>query len=280
VDEIGKIAEPREAPQRFLFDQSFDVSRKPAKKANPEDEKPPEPTFSRQELEAARQEGRAEGRLAGMEEAASGMEAVISQLVASIGEQLPALSEAQARANDRLLHDGARLTTTIARKILPTYTAQHGVTELEALITHCLRTLISQPKITVHVDEPYVTAITERLDAAVSASAFDGRFLVEADETMGPSDCRISWPAGGLERCEAEIWREIDEATEKFLGDLTADGAEDTPPDMALDSDGSDEIEIAENSAVDHDDDATTASDVPTSAADAAADMPDPLEDR
>jgi flagellar assembly protein FliH len=225
VEDRAKTTAAEEAPRRFLFDQSFDVAPRARKKPKPEEEKPPEPTFSQEELDAARQEGYAKGHAEGAEEAASGLVADVARLVAVIGERLPALSEAQAAANERLLHDGARLVTAIARKILPAYTARHGVEEIDALVRQCLQTLIAKPRITVHVGEPYADAVRDYLEDAVTASAFDGRFSVEADADLGPSDCRIQWQDGALERREDDIWKQIEEATEAFLAGMADDAA-------------------------------------------------------
>ena len=213
-----KTAERDTTARRFLFDHSFDVERKSARKRKAEEEKPPEPTFSKEELEAARQDGFAEGRAAGAQEATSGLEAATAGVVEEICRQLPALSTDQAAANDRLMHDGAKVATTIARKILPSYSARHGTDELTALVTRSLQSLVDQPKIIVCVGPSQVAPITEHLETAASASGFDGRFLVEANETMGPSDCRVTWQGGGLERCEPEIWQQIDAAIEEYLG--------------------------------------------------------------
>jgi flagellar biosynthesis/type III secretory pathway protein FliH len=296
VESSTKTEGAAEAPERFLFDRSFDVSAKPAKKPKPEEEKPPEPTFSRKELDAAHHDGYAEGHAAGMEEAAAGIESEIAQLVAAIGEKLPPLSEAQAAANERLLHDGARLATTIARKILPAYSARHGMEEMAALIKQCLGTLIEQPRITVHVGADYVDAVRAQLDSAASASAFEGRFLVEPEAAMGPSDCRIAWQGGGLERDEAEIWRQVDAATENFLARLDAGPTEDNPADTVAGGAHGDETNADETNADEATGDgATAASAAPADAGDDApptedaaetnpAETPDgataPLEDR
>jgi len=266
----AKAQRSSEAPQRFLFDRSFDVNAKPAKKPKPEAEKPPEPTFSRDELEAARQDGYAQGHAAGLEEAAAGRDAEITRLVAAIGEQLPAVLTAQAAANERLLHDGARLATIIARKILPAFTARHGMEEVAALIDHCLETLLEQPRITVRVGAPYVEAVRTHLDDAAAANAFDGRFQVEPDDAMGPSDCRIAWQGGGLERNEADIWRQVDAATEKYLAKFT-DDANGTADDTAVAADGASDDESVVTDAADED---------PTTIAETPSGDPAPLEDR
>jgi flagellar assembly protein FliH len=276
-----KTAPPREAPRRFLFEQSFDIARKPAKK-KPEEEKPPEPTFSREELEAARQDGYAQGFAAGTEETSESIEASMVRLVETIAARLPELSTAQARANEELLRGGALLATTIARKILPAYTVRYGVEELDALVTQCLQTLIAQPKITIRVHRDNVAAITERMEAAVSASMFEGRFLVEGDETLDRSDCRISWQGGGLERREAEIWLQVEEAMDRFLTKLAERNAVDDEGSGTDDAVYDLPEEPSENETppmqAAPDDDA--AEGAPADPAAARDDLPDPLEDR
>lgn len=218
MDSRNKTAKQQAEPRRFMFDQSFDTGRRQAKKPKPEDERPPEPTFNLQQLEEARNQGYEQGRAAGNAESAASMETETARLVAAIAGQLPALMAAQAEANDRLMHDGATLVAAIARKILPSLVAQRGLDEVDSLVADCLRTLIDQPKIVVRVNARHTEGIATRLAAAASVSAFEGRFMVEADEAMGPSDCRISWQGGGLERKAEDIWRQVETAIEAYLG--------------------------------------------------------------
>lgn len=240
MEDTAKPAGEKTAPRRFLFNQSFDVERQSTRKRKQEEEKPPEPTFSKEELEAARQAGYEEGRTAGLQEAGAGLEAATADLVKAIAEQLPMISTEQAASNDRLMHDGARVATIIARKILPAYAVKYGTDELESLVTQCLRSLVDQPRIVVRVEPAQVAPITQHLENAVSSSGFDGRFLVEADETMGPSDCRLAWQGGGLERRESDIWRDIDAAIGAYLGDAAAgDG-----PDATVEADMPDTAEV------------------------------------
>lgn len=212
-----KTAKSRVEARRFLFDNAFDAARKPAKKPKPEDEKPPEPTFNLGQLEEARQQGYEQGRLAGAQAAAAGTESEVARLIAEIAASLPAIAAAQTEANGRLMQDGAALAATIMRKILPSMVARHGLDEIDALLTQCLHTLIDQPKIVVRAAPRNAEALETRLSAAAAAASFDGRFLVEADESMEPSDCRVSWQGGGLERTAADIWRQVESAVEQYL---------------------------------------------------------------
>ena len=288
MENSAKTANADTAPRPFLFEHSFDAEREAARKRKAEAEKPPEPTFSKEELDAAREAGYAAGHSAGLQEESSSLEAKTTALVAALGERLPPLSDEQAEANDRLLRDGARVAVTIARKILPAYTAKHGTDELSALVTRCLEALISQPKIHVRVVPEQVEPITRHLEAAVSASGFDGKFLVEADETMGPSDCRLTWQNGGLERLEAQFWRDIDTAVTDYLGeamdDVDAPGAASAEgPELSAAAPETSESESSETDARAPDDTEITRAAGDNAAAETAetpAESPEPLEDR
>jgi flagellar assembly protein FliH len=211
------MAKPQAEAHRFLFDHSFDAPKKAAKKPKPEDEKPPEPTFGSAQMEAARQESYEQGRLAGAAEAASGAEAETARLVAEIAARLPGIDAAQAEANGGLMRDGAALAAAIVRKILPGYIARNGLDEIDTLLEQCLRTLIDEPKIVVRVSAQHAGEVSARLGAAAAAGRFAGRFMVEGDGDMGPSDCHVSWQGGGLERKADEIWRQADGAVEAYL---------------------------------------------------------------
>lgn len=211
------MSKPQAQVRRFLFDNSFDAGRKPAKQPKPEDDKPPEPTFSQADVEQARQEAYEQGRLAGAAEAAAGTEAEVTRLLAGVAEALPAVAAAQEEANARLMRDGAALATAVVGKILPGLVARNGLDEIGALLDRCLRALIDQPKIMVRVAPQHAEALKARLAAAVQAGGFGGRFMIEADETLGPSDCRVSWPSGGLERNAEDVWRQVEAALAGYL---------------------------------------------------------------
>lgn len=224
------MAKPQAEAHRFLFDHSFDAPRKAAKKPKPEDEKPPEPTFSSAQMEAARQESYEQGRLAGTAEAASSAEAETTRLVAEIAARLPGIDATQGEANRGLMRDGAALAAAIMRKILPGYIARNGLDEIDALLEQCLRTLIDEPKIVVRVNAQHAEEISARLGAAAAAGRFSGRFMVEGGADMGPSDCHVSWQGGGLERKADEIWQQVDAAVEAYLATR--------PPGASANADG------------------------------------------
>lgn len=216
-----------EEPSRYLFDVSFDADQiaRAEAEAKAKEEEPPEPTFTLLQIDEARKQGHDEGILAGREEASSGIENSISQTLERIAQQLPTIVQAQSAANEQMVANAAEIAVTIMRKLMPALLERHGAAEVDALLSDCVSNLIDEPKIRVRVAADHAATVEERLESLVSASGFDGRFLVEPDETMQPTDCCIDWPGGGAEKRSDDIWAQIDTALERFL----AHYGQDTP---------------------------------------------------
>lgn|GEM_PF-994353 len=208
-----------EEPSPYLFDVSFDADQiaRAEAEAKAKEEEPPEPTFTLLQVDEARKQGHDEGVLAGREEASNGIENSIAQALERIAQQLPTIIQTQSAANEQMMANAAEIAVTVMRKMMPTLLERHGKTEIDALLSDCVSNLIDEPKIRIRVAADHAAMIEERLESLVSASGFDGRFLVEQDETMQPTDCSIDWPGGGTEKRTDEIWAQIDTALERFL---------------------------------------------------------------
>ena len=223
TDRTVEVEDKRELP--FLFDTSFDAERVSQPDPNDEPEAPPEPTYSAAELEDARQAGYQAGHKAALLEAASNIEREILQLLEQIREQFSTVAEVQTQANRQMLQDGAEVAVGVMRKLMPATVAQHGTTEVDAFITDCLQHLIGHPRITVWVSPLHVADIEKRLDALLAECGFEGRFLVEEDDTLGQADCRLEWPGGSAERSVAQVWHEIGELLRSYRGQQAEESA-------------------------------------------------------
>lgn len=237
-----------EEPSPYLFDVSFDADQiaRAEAEAKAKEEEPPEPTFTLLQIDEARKQGYDEGVLAGREEASNGIENGIGQTLEHIAQQLPTILQAQSAANEQMTANAAEIAVTVMRKLMPTLLERHGAAEIDALLAGCVSNLIDEPKIRIRVAADHAATVEARLESLVSASGFDGRFLVEQDETMQPTDCCIDWPGGGIEKRSDEIWSQIDSALARFLAhygqDNPAPAADDTerhitPADEAAEAD-------------------------------------------
>lgn len=220
-----------EEPSPYLFDVSFDADQiaRAEAEAKAKEEEPPEPTFTLLQVDEARKQGYDEGVLAGREEASNGIESSVAQALERIAQQLPTITQTQSVANEQMMANAAEIAVTVMRKMMPTLLERHGKTEIDALLSDCVSSLIDEPKVRVRVAADHAALIEERLEGLVSASGFDGRFLVEPDETMQATDCSIDWPGGGIEKRTEDIWAQIDTALERFLAHYGQDTTDSTP---------------------------------------------------
>lgn len=220
-----------EEPSPYLFDVSFDADQiaRAEAEAKAKEKEPPEPTFTLLQVDEARKQGYDEGVQAGRTEASSGIENSIAQTLDRIAEHLPNIVEAQSAANEQMMANAAKIAVTIMRKLMPTLLERHGAAEIDTLMSDCVSNLTDEPKIRIRVAADHAAEIEQRLEGLVSASGFDGRFVVEPDEKMQPTDCSIDWPGGGIEKKTEEIWAQIDTALERFLAQYGQDTPNPTP---------------------------------------------------
>jgi flagellar assembly protein FliH len=177
------------------------------------------------EFEMAKQAAYEEGRQTGYEkgfetardETLASAEHLAAQAVAALQESLPqALAKAErARAEA----DAGAVTAmgAIARKVLPALAATHGVDEIEALARESIERLIEQPRFVVKVNPVVQQTVLARIEAMAETLGFAGRIVVLPDAAMPETDARIEWANGGVERNVADIWKEIEDAIERYL---------------------------------------------------------------
>jgi len=200
--------------QKFLFETSFDTQKsaaaKAAEAAKAAVEEPPAPTFSEEELEAARQAAFAEGKAAGEAEAeeshnkrlAEAVEA-LPLLFAQVAQQL----EAQA---DDLRRETLDAAITVVRKLFPSLAREHGLDEICAVVASCLERLRDEPRLVVRATDGDLDALKERIEATAQDNGFEGKLVFLVDERLAPGDLRLEWADGGAERDQAGLWKDID----------------------------------------------------------------------
>jgi flagellar assembly protein FliH len=181
------------------------------------------------EFETAKQAAYDEGRQTGYDtgyktgyetardETLASAEYLAAQAVAALQDSLPqALAKAE-RA--RVEADAGAVTAmgAIARKLLPALAAAHGVDEIEALARESIERLIEQPRFVVKVSPVVQQIVLARIEAMAETLGFAGRIVVLPDAAMPETDARIEWANGGVERNVADVWKEIEDAIERYL---------------------------------------------------------------
>jgi len=177
--------------------------------------------YSETELELAKNNapaaGRAEGFEAGKAEAMGDAEYLAGQALAKLEHGLPAALAAAERARAEADAGAVLAAGAMARKLLPALAAREGVDEIEALFRECLERLSEQPRFSARVNPAIADTIRSRFEALGESLGYGGRIVVIADPNLPASDARIEWTNGGVERNVADIWKEIEDAIERYL---------------------------------------------------------------
>lgn len=178
---------------------------------------PPPPSYSQEELLAAKTAAFAQGREEALKEARENNEKerlVLLEKVALHLEQL--LLEAQT-GRESALRRGMELSYAIAKKVLPKFCERHGLLEIEQIVSDCMAMLSDEPRLVIRVQDKQLDAVRDVSDAVAKRQGFEGRIVLLGAEDFGPSDVLVEWADGGGARNLEDQWREIDEILSRAL---------------------------------------------------------------
>lgn len=201
--------------QKFMFDRSFDSSDFTHEEieAIEETEEEPEvivPTFSKEEVEAARNEGYEKGKVEALKEAEENIENQLVQVIKEISVQLEQLTSNQSLVNRDIFEDAIKVARAITEKTFPSINAENGFQEIENLIHHALLEILEEPRVKIQIHPKLTEHLSGRINQISKNTQFEGRVLIFADETIKQGDCKIEWSSGGALRDVSEIMLEID----------------------------------------------------------------------
>ena len=222
--------------QRFLFETSFDGTaaaepfapseldtrqpkdwlskQAPEQETPPEAPEPPQPTLSERDLveakAAAFAEGEAHGREAALAEASGSVEQRCSELLEQITAALPDSLRAEETAYSAACRESLALAKATFKKLFPRLEQQAALAEVEALVETSLAQLRQEPRIVLRLPDALLDPMRDRLDDLTHSQGFEGKVVLLADPELGPSDVRVEFADGGMERCAKQLWSEIE----------------------------------------------------------------------
>ena len=228
----------------FLFERSFDafdtdrhaaiaaadagktvVKTGEDAKAPPEHAEPArlgsEGVHTEEDMAAAKREAYMNGHADGVRKGhAEAMDTLARQLNTLLEELVPAVSDLgrdQALANERAQANMARIVRATMTRLMPVYLAKHGADEALAVVSDCLAELQDPGRLTVRLPEGMADLLGDRLSKVAERAGFEGQIRLLTDGTLGPSDVRVDWGAGGAERRYESIQAEIDAAIDRAV---------------------------------------------------------------
>jgi len=200
--------------RKFLFETAFEPSGGPPKP-------PPRKHFTAAEYEAARRAAEESGRAAGREAARADAETRAAVALAKLVAAAAAAFTEITRRHERQGREAVGFAAEMVGRLFPAFAARHGIDEIAALLTDCLRRLQDEPRVVVRVAESAVDAVKARLEPAAAEAGFAGKLILLGDPALGEGDARIEWADGGVERAPQAVWTEIDEILQRHVAGTT-----------------------------------------------------------
>ncbi len=193
--------------RKFMFDRSFDGG---ASAAAPERARTPV-TLKPEQLDALKKEaydlGVIAGKKAGGEESDKALRTTLSYIDKKIDALMQNFQNLQ-QEQDVLLREAIM---AIARKLLPDYTARHGLQEIQVMLTEAIAEMVHEPRMVVRINESEFDAVNTKIHEITVQKAYAGKVVVLADETIALGDCRIEWADGGIERNVQTTWKNVED---------------------------------------------------------------------
>lgn len=204
------MATNADAVRKFDFASRFD---EPAKGPNA----PEPPKFGEAELAASRDEGRAEGIVAGRAEAEATIAAHAARALDRVGAAVAELLADRARMHQHLASQSLQTVMGVIARAMPELARRNTLLEVEGLVRMCLSELYDEPRVVIRAADPIIDALQKDIDRIAAACGFTGKIALFGDPEMAPTDCRVEWADGGAERNFEETWRAIEAAMERGL---------------------------------------------------------------
>jgi flagellar assembly protein FliH len=189
-----------------MFDHSFEG----ATAANKPAERKPV-TLKPEQVDALKQESYDAGFEAGRKAGINDQTQRLMGLVTTIGERLTTaidLMLQQRQQQDQQLH---QIVMAVARKILPDFSARHGLQEIDAMLTQAISEMVHEPRIVVRTHDSEFEAINARITEITTQKAYAGKVVVLADPEIALGDCRVEWADGGIERKTEATWSAVEQ---------------------------------------------------------------------
>ena len=183
-----------------------------------------EPVFTQNEMDAAKNQAREEGRLQGLEE---GRENAWQEAMVSIEKQnsdtLNAIDASLKELLARSQNDSQTAFTTavgfamaVCRKVVPALSEKNAVGEIQGLLEKNFHFLKDEPKISLRLTPFLADKVKPVLADLVKKESYAGKIAVIRDDSLPAGDCHVEWKNGGLQRNAQDVLNQTEELVKLY----------------------------------------------------------------
>ncbi|MBI3440956.1 MAG: hypothetical protein HY052_04010 [Proteobacteria bacterium] len=191
--------------KKFLFDTHDFSKKKPGADV----------VYTEEQVTAARNQGVA----LGLQEAKQRQEERIANLLQKTLDSVEKLAQAEERRELEKCIDTITLAMRVTHKLLPKFSTQYALPEIERVILQALELRKDEPRIAVIVPTVHLETLKAQIDAFALGKGYAGKVILLADDTLPPTDCRVEWADGGAERVYERLFSQMEnEFTQAISG--------------------------------------------------------------
>jgi flagellar assembly protein FliH len=215
------------ALRKFTFDRVFDAPVAPIVEATaPENpvaapettpETPAAPTFSEEELAAAREEAYAQGRETGIKEMSESIERETRDVLAGVENALRELMWSQSSIETRATEDSVRVALTAIRRLFPSLAQRDPLSEIENVVGQAMAMVQGEAILNIYVHDRLAESISARIQALAATAGFENRIKIHALASIASGDVRVEWNTGGMTRNMAAIKKTVENILARTL---------------------------------------------------------------
>ncbi len=88
----------------------------------------------------------------------------------------------------------------LVRKLLPTLEKDKAEAEVKNFLAQNFANFSSQDSLSFSFNPEVISLVADSIGRLAEQNDFEGKIAVHKDNSLGPSDCRVEWKNGGVER--------------------------------------------------------------------------------
>ncbi len=191
----------------FLFPESFEEPRAPARRPAPVSAEPSPPALTEADLRAAHEAGFAAGHAQGRAAAMEATAAATAKMLAAVAERLTDARAAAVQCAEASAAALAQLVLDAVGAGYPALRERFGEDELRRFVAAILPALAREPAVEIRVHPAHAAAVAEAVGALGTPSG--PRPTITPSVSVAPGDAAIVWHDGSAHRDAAAAWSAV-----------------------------------------------------------------------
>ncbi len=176
----------------------------------PEEITPPEPSYSKAELEEAVKLAEEAAYEKGFQAAIGDASAKQDILLNDIKNQLMAIFAGLDAKTATMESSALSFAVELVRKILPTLEQERAAAEVKNFLAENFASFALQDSLSFSFHPDVIAEVADSIGRLAEQNDFEGKIAVHKDSSLGLSDCRVEWKSGGVERKTEQLLDKVE----------------------------------------------------------------------